>query len=46
MTRFAAWLSHKFDIYLVDGIFNSLQNYALIFVVGLLLIIGGLLAIH
>jgi NADH-quinone oxidoreductase subunit L len=64
ITRCAAWLSHKFDIYLVDGIFNSLatlvgftsgfwrrfqtgylQNYALIFVLGLLLIIGGILVI-
>jgi NADH-quinone oxidoreductase subunit L len=62
MTRLAAWISHKADIYLVDGIFNSmatlvgfnsgfwrrlqtgyLQNYALIFAMGLLFVIGGLL---
>ena len=62
LTRFAAWLAHKMDIYLVDGLFNSmatlvdsnsgfwrrlqsgyLQNYALIFALGLVLILGGML---
>jgi NADH-quinone oxidoreductase subunit L len=62
LTRFTAWLSHKMDIYLVDGLFNSmatlvdsnsgfwrrlqtgyLQNYALIFALGLILILGGVL---
>jgi len=57
-TRFVAWLSHKFDIYIVDGIVNSLativrfnsgiwrrlqtgylQNYAFIFVLGVIVII-------
>ena len=61
-TRMTAWLSHKFDIYFVDGIINSmatavdfnsgiwrriqtgyLQNYAFIFVIGLLVIVGGML---
>ncbi|MBI2412446.1 MAG: NADH-quinone oxidoreductase subunit L [Deltaproteobacteria bacterium] len=56
--RLTAWASHKFDIYVVDGLVNSmstlvtynstiwrrlqtgyLQNYALVFVVGVLLII-------
>ena len=62
LTRFAAWLSHKIDIYLVDGLFNSmatlvdsnssfwrrlqtgyLQNYALVFALGLILVLGGIL---
>ncbi len=62
LTRLTAWLSHKCDIYIVDGAVNSmatlvdfnsgfwrkiqtgyLQNYALVFVLGLLVIIGGLL---
>ncbi|MDP2690718.1 MAG: hypothetical protein Q8P48_11485, partial [Deltaproteobacteria bacterium] len=57
-TRLAAWFSHKFDIYVVDGIVNSmatvvsfnsgiwrrlqtgyLQNYAFIFVIGIIVII-------
>ena len=57
-TRLTAWASHKFDIYIVDGLVNSmstlvtynssiwrrlqtgyLQNYALVFVVGVLIII-------
>jgi NADH-quinone oxidoreductase subunit L len=25
-TRFTAWLSHKMDIYLVDGLFNSMAT--------------------
>ena len=59
LTRWVAWLSHKFDIYIVDGLINSmatlvhynsdmwrrlqtgsLQNYALVIVFGLLLLIA------
>ena len=62
LTRFVSWVSHKFDIYVVDGIINSfatvveynsgiwrrlqtgyLQNYALIFVVGIIILIGRIL---
>ncbi len=62
MTRMSAWFAHKVDIYLVDGLVNSvaslvgyfsniwrrlqtgyLQNYAFIFILGLLFIIGKLL---
>ncbi|RJQ80068.1 MAG: NADH-quinone oxidoreductase subunit L [Desulfobacteraceae bacterium] len=61
ITRLVAWLAHKIDIYLVDGILNSLatlvrfnsgawrrlqtgylQNYALIFVLGLIVFVGVL----
>jgi NADH-quinone oxidoreductase subunit L len=63
LTRLAAWLAHKADIYLVDGIVNSLatlvgfnsgwwrrlqtgylQNYALILLAGLVLMVGRVLA--
>lgn len=62
ITRLAAWISHKFDIYIVDGSANSLatlvdfnsgrwrkiqtgflQNYALIFIIGLAVIVGSVL---
>jgi NADH-quinone oxidoreductase subunit L len=64
LTRFVAWVSHKIDIYLVDGAINSmatlvnfnsgfwrrlqtgyLQNYALMFVLGLILFFGGMLLV-
>ena len=62
LTRLIAWLSHKIDIYIVDGAVNSLatlidfnsgfwrriqtgflQNYALVFVIGLLVMVGSVL---
>ncbi len=62
LTRLFAWLSHKFDIYIVDGLVNSistlvsynsgfwrriqtgyLQNYALVLVAGILMIIAKIL---
>lgn len=64
LTRWIAWLSHKIDIYLVDGMINSiatlvnvnsgfwrriqtgyLQNYAFVFVLGLILLVGGMLLV-
>jgi len=64
LTRLVAWLSHKIDIYLVDGAINSmatlvnfnsgfwrriqtgyLQNYAFMFVLGLILFLGGMLLV-
>jgi NADH-quinone oxidoreductase subunit L len=62
LARLTAWLSHKMDIYLVDGAVNSLatlvdyggsvwrrlqtgylQNYVLIFVLGLILVVGSMM---
>lgn len=62
MTRMTAWFAHKVDIYIVDGLINSiaslvgycsniwrrlqtgyLQNYAFIFILGLLFVIGKML---
>ncbi len=62
LTRFISWVSHKFDIYVVDGLINSLatlveyssgmwrrlqtgylQNYALIFILGVIILIGRIL---
>ncbi len=64
LTRWIAWLTHKIDIYLVDGLINSiatfininsslwrriqtgyLQNYALFFLLALILFAGGMLLI-